>query len=699
MYRDSFGVIGSVINSNIQTPMGNQPVFSLNDNTPPLRPISLFNRIPYDINTNGKTPLPTPNIFYPETLPNYTQPTSSTNFQMPKRTPKLLNQQGVNLMNRFSEVDTDKASSSGVNDQIPNPIGSSDDDTSSIDTEEQAAFMSHHESESNSSEDEDEVMSINNNTQLPNLEAGYSDIGDPSFECRKCGACMWYQERRRKSRESSNPEFGMCCGNGKIQIPFLPTPPPLLNDLMFNNYSTESKQFNQNIRLYNSMFAFSSPGFKVDKGVIPGRGPPTIRIQGQSCHRMGSMIPAAGKTPKFAQLYIFDTDNELQNRVQGIRNPNLNMQTVSKLQQMLDDTNCHAKSFRKARDRLRQGNVENLKLKLISDRTTDGRIYNQPTVSEVAALIVGDVDSAARRDIIMERQSGRLERIDEFHPAYLAYQYPLLFPYGEDGYRDDVLHRGIVAGKQSKMDRLTIREWLTFRLQSRKTEAMTILCARRLFQQFLVDCFTMMEADRLKWLRKNQSKLRVGKYRSLSNNQGNVDGQTKKQGKRVVLPSSYVGGRRYMDQLYFDGMAISSDVGFPDLFITFTCNPSWPEIQRFVGAKGLKPHDRPDIIARVFKIKFDELLNDLTKKHILGKVVAYMYTIEFQKRGLPHAHILIFLHPSSKYPTPDHINQIISAEIPHPENDRELYKLVGTHMMHGPCGLAKPSSPCMKKKR
>lgn len=111
----------------------------------------------------------------------------------------------------------------------------------------------------------------------------------------------------------------MCCGNGKIQIPFLPTPPPLLNDLMFNNYSTESKQFNQNIRLYNSIFAFSSPGFKVDKGIIPGRGPPTIRIQGQSCHRMGSMIPAAGKTPKFAQLYIFDTDNELQNRVQGIR--------------------------------------------------------------------------------------------------------------------------------------------------------------------------------------------------------------------------------------------------------------------------------------------------------------------------------------------------------------------------------------------
>lgn len=73
-----------------------------------------------------------------------------------------------------------------------------------------------------------------------------------------------------------------------------------------------------------------------------------------------------------------------------------------------------------------------------------------------------------------------------------------------------------------------------------------------------------------------------------------------------------------------------------------------------------------------------------------------MYTIEFQKRGLPHAHILIFLHPSSKYPTPDDIDKIISAEIPHLENQKELYNLVRTHMMHGPCGAANRSSPCMK---
>lgn len=73
-----------------------------------------------------------------------------------------------------------------------------------------------------------------------------------------------------------------------------------------------------------------------------------------------------------------------------------------------------------------------------------------------------------------------------------------------------------------------------------------------------------------------------------------------------------------------------------------------------------------------------------------------MYTIEFQKRGLPHAHILIFLHPSNKYPTPSDIDRIISAEIPDQDTNEELYNLVKTHMIHGPCGFASRSSPCMK---
>lgn len=73
-----------------------------------------------------------------------------------------------------------------------------------------------------------------------------------------------------------------------------------------------------------------------------------------------------------------------------------------------------------------------------------------------------------------------------------------------------------------------------------------------------------------------------------------------------------------------------------------------------------------------------------------------MYTTEFQKRGLSHAHILIFLHPSNKYSRPEDINKIISVEVSDPLKDPKLYNLVKTHMVHGPCGLVNLNSPCMK---
>jgi hypothetical protein len=290
---------------------------------------------------------------------------------------------------------------------------------------------------------------------------------------------------------------------------------------------------------------------------------------------------------------------------------------------MLDQHNVHAKSFRMARDILKANPVMNLKLKLIAERRSDGRIYNQPTVSEVAALIVGDVDYAEKRDIILHKSGGSLKRIDEFHPSYLSYQYPLIFPYGEDGYRLGILLKYQDETVVTKKNRLTIKKWLSYRIQTRRGDARTLRCSRRLFQQFLVDGYTMMEAERLNWLRNNQSKLRVGKYHTLNQNIASNDGHIQqKRGKRVILPSSFVGSRRYLDQLYFDGMAISSKIGFPDIFITFTCNPNWPEIQRELLKDNLKSQDRPDIITRIFKLKFEALLQDLTKKHMLGKVLA-----------------------------------------------------------------------------
>jgi hypothetical protein len=151
------------------------------------------------------------------------------------------------------------------------------------------------------------------------MDTGYSDIGDPICECQQCGALMWYQERKDKCRNTSIPKFMMCCGNGKVQLPLLEQPPPLIQNLLFCHQSPESKNFQANIRTYNAMFSFTSPGMKMDDNMNKGRGPPTLRLQGQTCHRIGSMLPLPGQRPKFAQLYIFDTENEISNRMSSFR--------------------------------------------------------------------------------------------------------------------------------------------------------------------------------------------------------------------------------------------------------------------------------------------------------------------------------------------------------------------------------------------
>ena len=211
-----------------------------------------------------------------------------------------------------------------------------------------------------------------------------------------------------------------------------------------------------------------------------------------------------------------------------------------------------------------------------------------------------------------------------------------------------------------------------------------------LFQQYIVDNYAKMEQNRLAYIRHNQKKLRCEIYQGLqdavriddpvgsasSQNMANI-------GKRVILPSTFIGGPRHMIQLYQDALSIVRRFGKPDYFITFTCNPKWPEIQRELLFHQ-KASDRPDLCSRVFHLKLRELLDDLTKKNVLGKAVAYVYTIEFQKRGLPHAHILLIVDPLDRPQTIEDYDKVVSAEIPDPDAYPLAYETVVKNMVHGP---------------
>lgn len=96
---------------------------------------------------------------------------------------------------------------------------------------------------------------------------------------------------------------------------------------------------------------------------------------------------------------------------------NVDPDIVKKNLQQLDKYNTHAQCFRQAREKLKQEPTHNLKLQLIFDNSTDGRIYNISKVSKIAIVIVGDVYSASHMDIIVEKESGKLQRINELHPS------------------------------------------------------------------------------------------------------------------------------------------------------------------------------------------------------------------------------------------------------------------------------------------
>jgi hypothetical protein len=97
-----------------------------------------------------------------------------------------------------------------------------------------------------------------------------------------------------------------------------------------------------------------------------------------------------------------------------------------------------------------------------------------------------------------------------------------------------------------------------------------------------------------------------------------------------------------MQQHFQDLLAIAHYFKKVDIFLTMTCNAHWPEIQC-----ELLPHetayDCPDLVTCVFQMKKKALLEEIPNHGVLGNVVTHFYTIEFQKRRLPHMHLLLFL--------------------------------------------------------
>ena len=423
-----------------------------------------------------------------------------------------------------------------------------------------------------------------------------NDLGYMNIQCSFCGALHWNDEHLASSRVG-HPQFGMCCGHGKVTLPSLRVPPlPLYN--LFTGDTPQGKEFRSNIVQYNAALAFTSLGANVDHSVLH-HGPPVFRIQGELRHLSGSLLPEESDDPCYSQLYVYDPEVAFHHRVS--RNKNLSLNTMQILQHVMWNHNAYTPIYRHAHEILQMYDAPDYTVKLCVMPGNDPRRYNLPTADEVGVILPGEnVYQGEHRDIILHLrpqyyQSSpddirhlQFHRISEGHAAYAPLHYVLLFPYGEAGWYYNLRI-------PNNPRRITLLQYAAYRLHSRPDEFSTIHHGCRLFQMYLVDMFACIDQERLHFIRTQQRRLRVtllnGMEDALTTNDDNVD--LNQLGQRIILPSSYLGGPRDMHQRYLDGMAITRYFKKIDIFLTMTANPNWPEIKRELLSKQ-SVVDRPD---------------------------------------------------------------------------------------------------------
>nr|GEU97598.1 helicase [Tanacetum cinerariifolium] len=277
------------------------------------------------------------------------------------------------------------------------------------------------------------------------FEVSYHSLGAPSYLCPNCNATIWYEEINNKGNKDQDPTFLLCCQQGKVLLSrFKDTPEPLNGLLDYNQLATSV--FRDLIRVYNGMFCFTSFRARIDHSINRGMGHYTFRINGQNSHMIRSLLPTEGTQPS-------------EEGVDGT--------IVGGLIRMLDANSTIAKAFWMARDWCHVDATTNVELRLLSERTRSKQ-YNALTVAEVAALITNDFgDGEPIRDIVVCKKGSLPKRISELHPSYMALQYPLLFPHGEDGYHEKIPYHTNKGKRKTTRDYVTMKEYYAYVIQYR----------------------------------------------------------------------------------------------------------------------------------------------------------------------------------------------------------------------------------------
>ncbi|KAL3076362.1 hypothetical protein niasHS_011781 [Heterodera schachtii] len=244
----------------------------------------------------------------------------------------------------------------------------------------------------------------------------------------------------------------------------------------------------------------------------------------------------------------------------------------------------------------------------------------------------------------------------------------------------------------------------------RKEHLPLAVVSRRLAEYFTISVLNRIERNDLDHLKaiqakKNYRQLLAREYIAAMEKGVRQQGPNAKLGRIFLMPQTFAGSRQYYQGKYADLMTMVRHLGAPTWFVTFTGNPKWPEIEEALRVRQNYAH-RPDIVCRIFMDKAAEFIKDVTERGVLGKVAGWCYSVEHQKRGMPHIHMLLILERGVRINTPQQVDEYVCARIPTlpPSSDqsaeghqqRRLWHYVTSMMLHDCNAACLEGSRCRK---
>ena len=480
-----------------------------------------------------------------------------------------------------------------------------------------------------------------------------------SKTCDHCAALLLSKEK-----------LGWCCDRGRRTLPRLPDYPA-----DFHSWLQVSNTISTLSRRLNNLFAFSAIG--ATEGFVHFGGLANVVLTGRVYHRLLNLAEGEHSL----RWFLYDETARNRSAVEH----GVPVDVIERVRVLLESVNPYVSTIRHALDQVADNQIP-----------VSIELRHLPAGGEVAAIVnTQNLMNVHPRKVVFFRSGiDRPRYVHILSRHYEPLQYPLLFPHGTPGWGWSPTFpfpERQLGGQDEERDGLDLIGGPTCRYTQIQWYRHLLLVEPRflllgrLTCEYVVDMYSRTEEERLQYL-----KLSRAIQASAFENSPRWPGADL---IRYKIPASFMGSQAWASDQVADSLALARDRGGPTFFITMTSNPKWPEI-----AERLRPGqhftDIPSVVCRAFHVRLQYLKAFLTRH--FGEVVYMVTVVEFQKRGLPHAHILVKVSPEP----PLHVlDSILSAELPAERDNPRLRAAILETNMHSRNHLTRVGSRCNKNGR